>query len=242
MDRSWRKKTRREFLEDSAAGTVGGVLWRGLVRSGSDAGGGLDQPVETDEGENAKSFRLVTGDHALDYEPGMDYIAVYRKDEQNSKVHLALRPGGGDPGLRVLDAANIKTITRKENQDGVRMKVSGDLNWCHYQLTLFLPSSTPGLVNSRIEVEVTREIGAHEGLFAGQNPELDYMVGKFNRRQENLEPYYRKFTPEGFAAGQGMAMNLWDPYIDWQFNPDFNWDRLIYYFNSTPGASALSRS
>jgi hypothetical protein len=55
----------------------------------------------------------------------MDYIAVYRKDEENSQIHLALRPGGNDPGLRVLDTANIRTVSRKENQDGVRMEIGG---------------------------------------------------------------------------------------------------------------------
>jgi hypothetical protein len=179
---------------------------------------------------------LVTGDHSLEYEPGMDYIAIYRKDELNSKIHLALCPGGRDPGLRVLEAANIRTLIREENQDGVRIEIRGVLNWCNYLLTLFLPSSAPGLVNSRIEVKVTQEIGPHEGLFAGQHPELDYMIGKFNCRHEKLEPYYRKFSPEGFASGQGMVMNLWNPYVDWQFNPDFSWNRLIYYHNGTPGA------
>jgi hypothetical protein len=60
-------------------------------------------------------------------------------------------------------------------------------------------------MNSRIKLKVTREIAAHEGLFAGQHSELDYMIGKFNCRRENLEPYYRKFSPEGFAARQGMT-------------------------------------
>jgi hypothetical protein len=236
MDRSGKGRTRREFFEDSAAGTLGGVLWRGLGRAGTNAGGGPDQPVKSDEGQNAKSFHLVTGDHALVYEPGMDYIAIYRKDELTSNIHLALCPGGWDPKLRVLDAANVRTITRKENPDGVRMEIRGVLNWCSYLLTLFLPACTPGLVNSRIEVKVTREIGPREGLFAGRHPELDYMLGKFNCRQENLKPYYRKTSPEGFHSGQGKDMNLWNPYVDWQFNPDFSWNRLIYYHNGTPGA------
>lgn len=236
MDRPGRKRTRRGFLEDSAA-IMGSGLFGRLATASLHAPERMAEPMATAGRQNVKSFQFMTGEYVLQFEPGMDYIAISRKGEQNGKVYLTLRPGGGDPCLRVLDSTNIKSIDKIENKRTVSVAIGGELDWCHYKVTLSAHHAAPGLVNSRIEIKATREVRATEGLLAGRHPELDYNVGKFNPRQEDLRRNHHLLSPEEFAAGRGMALDLRDPYIDWQFNPDFSWDRLIYYFNSTPGAA-----
>lgn len=174
MDKSERKKTRRQFLQDSAAATLQGGLWHGLLSAHSDARGGQVDAREAASMPDAKSFRVATGEYILNFEKGMNYIAISRKEEQSSKEYLALRPGGGDPALQVLNSANIKTLTLLENEAAERVEIRGDLNWCHYQVVLLIPHGTPGMLNSRIEVEATREVGVEEGLFAGRFSELAY--------------------------------------------------------------------
>jgi len=100
----------------------------------------------------------------------------------------------------MLDAANIKKVITRQEKDGIRAEIKGEVDWCRYRVILLLPESTPGLINSQVEIVAKRQIGLDKQLFAEQNNELDYMSGKSSDKLEIL-------------------------------------NRLVYYFNGTPGAN-----
>jgi len=119
-----------------------------------------------------KSFQAVTGEFLLKFEPEMDHIAITRRDVPAAREHLALRPGGGDPDLGVFAPGNLKRVVCREDKEGVNIELKGSLDWCKYQITLLLPRVTAGLVNSRLEIELTRDIAARRRLFAERHSEL----------------------------------------------------------------------
>ena len=121
-----------------------------------------------------KSFSVISGKYMLDYNPEIDYIEIYKADKGRGKRTLALKPGGGAPDLNVLDGDNIRDISIKEQTDRVVIEITGDVNWAKYKTYITLLRDKPGLINSRIELDVKKRRGYNHRLFAGKHPELSY--------------------------------------------------------------------
>lgn len=155
--------------------------------------------TNADQGDDTiLSCQIVTGDYSVKYQRGAGYIGIQRKAAPRGPSSLALLPGGGDPTFNLLDPASVRKVLCNSDSAGSSIVIEGELDWCTYRVTLAAPRSLPGLINSRSEIVLSRDVDPREELFQGTYPELAYRGAEGQEQPgSTVAPvYYFNGTPE----------------------------------------------
>ncbi len=145
---------------------------------------------------NGNACRISSGPFVLSYKKGMNYIAVYRREEERADTgrYFRLHPGGGDQALDVFNTSRSLALHCTENSNEAVMKISGKRDWGSYQLIVTASKKEPGLINARIELQVAAGKSVPAALFAKGSPELSYA-----RRYGKGFVFYLNSTPGSYT-------------------------------------------
>jgi len=148
-------------------------------------------------GDNDPIYRIAAGGYLIEYRCGAAFICIRPSDATEEISSLALIPGGGDPTFNLLDPANVQKVHWEGEPPGRSIVIEGELDWCTYQATLSAPSPVPGLINSRIDIVLTRDVDPREELFRGTYPECSYQNadGRVQPGTAVAPVYYFNGTP-----------------------------------------------
>lgn len=168
---------RREFIAMAASACVSATSWPQAAPATSfplnkthDVGreGSVEQVRILSQAPS--SFRIQMGEYEVSFAFGNPYLSIQRK---NAERGLALRPGG-DAGISILGAKDARVVRCFEDGAAICAEVSGSVSWGTGKITLQVHRESPGLINTRLEVVLDRDIDGSEHGFHGKHAELAY--------------------------------------------------------------------
>lgn len=164
---------RREFIAMAASACVSATSWPQPASQ-------LNRTPEVEQKENAEqvrilsqsssSFRIQTGEYEVSFAHGVSSLSIRRRGADRG---LTLRPAG-ETGSSILSAKDARVVRCVEDRDSICVEVSGSVSWGTGTITLRTHRETPGLINSKIEVVLNRDIVGSEDGISGEHAELAY--------------------------------------------------------------------
>lgn len=154
-----------------------------VVFSACTGTGGGDDEQNIKETTEIKAFSMETGSYTVSYEPEENYIYI-RKTGADSQTALALDPGRGNTGSIIFDKDHLESMTRTKDDSGESIVFNGTFQFGKYQVGIFLPKDTQGLIKTWTDIETNSDIKENELIIPGSG---EYFFIKDGRR----------FVPEG---------------------------------------------